>query len=86
MRLPIVCLDQRLRHYLTLFAGCFSQPQYKYFVTILLGLMLCQSGRTLSGLLRQVNNNITEDRPLSSDNLWGYIPAFRVTEYSGQQL
>jgi hypothetical protein len=30
--------------------------------------------------------NITEDRPLSSDNLWGYIPAFRVTEYSGQQL
>ena len=59
MRLPIVCLDQRLRHYLTLFAGCFSQPQYKYFVTILLGLMLCQSGRTLSGLLRQVNSNIS---------------------------
>jgi SRSO17 transposase len=59
MRLPIVCLDQRLRQYLTLFAGCFSQPQYKYFVTILLGLMLCQSGRTLSGLLRQVNSNIT---------------------------
>jgi SRSO17 transposase len=59
MRLPIVCLDQRLRQYLTLFAGCFSQPQYKYFVTILLGLMLCQSGRTLSGLLRQVNSNIS---------------------------
>jgi SRSO17 transposase len=56
MRLPIVCLDQRLRQYLALFAGCFSQPQYKYFVTILLGLMLCQSGRTLSGLLRQVDS------------------------------
>jgi hypothetical protein len=57
MRLPIVCLDQRLRHYLSLFAGCFSRPQYQYFVTILLGLMLCQNGRTLSGLLRQVNSN-----------------------------
>jgi SRSO17 transposase len=48
-----------LRHYLTLFAGCFSQPQYKYFVTILLGLMLCPSGRTLSGLLRQVQSRVS---------------------------
>ncbi len=56
MRLPIVCLDQHLRQYLTLFSDCFSRPQYKYFVTILLGLMLCQSGRTMSGLLRQVNS------------------------------
>lgn len=59
MRLPIVCLDQRFRQYLALFAGCFSQPQYKYFVTILLGLMLCQSSRTLSGLLRQVNSGVS---------------------------
>jgi SRSO17 transposase len=48
-----------LRQYLSQFAGCFSQPQYKYFVTILLGLMLCQSGRTLSGLLRQVDSGVS---------------------------
>ena len=59
MRLPIVCLDQRLRQYLTLFSGCFSRPQYKYFVTILLGLMRCQSGRTLSGLLQVVNSGVS---------------------------
>ena len=59
MRLPIVCLDQRLRQYLSLFSGCFSLPQNKYFVTILLGLMLCQGGRTLSGLLKVVNSGIS---------------------------
>lgn len=59
MRLPIVCLDQRLRQYLALFSGCFSRPQYKYFVTILLGLMLCQSGRSLSGLLGAVNSGVS---------------------------
>lgn len=59
MRLPIVCLDPHLRQFLSQFAGCFSQPQYKYFVTILLGLMLCQSGQTLSGLLQQVNSGVS---------------------------
>jgi len=59
MRLPIVCLDPRLRQFLSQFAGCFSRPQYKYFVTMLLGLMLCQSGRTLSGLLQQVNSRVS---------------------------
>ena len=59
MRMPIVCLDQNLRHYLVRFRGCFSQPQYKYFVIILLGLMLCQSSRTMSGILRQVSNDVT---------------------------
>jgi hypothetical protein len=59
MRLPIVCLDQRLRQYLTLFSGCFSRPQYNYFVTILLGLMLCQSGRSLTGLLAAVNSGVS---------------------------
>lgn len=56
MRLPIVCLDPHLRHYLALFQDTFSKPQYKYFVIILLGLMLCQSSnQTLSGLLQQVS-------------------------------
>lgn len=59
MRLPIVCLDPRFRQFLSQFAGCFSQPQYKYFVTILLGLMLCQSGRTRSGLLGRVDSGVS---------------------------
>lgn len=59
MRLPIACLDQRLRCYLDSFRDCFSQPQYKYFVTILLGLMLCQSSQTLSGLLESVNSGVS---------------------------
>ena len=59
MRLPIVCLDEKLHHYLSLFRGCFSRPQYKYFVTILLGLMLCQSNQTMSGLLKQVSRGVS---------------------------
>ncbi len=42
MRLPSICLDDQLAKYLEQFRACFSQPQYKYFVTILLGLLLCQ--------------------------------------------
>jgi SRSO17 transposase len=59
MRMPIVCLDASLRHFLGTYRDCFSQPQYKYFVIILLGLMLCQGTRTLSGLLRQVAGGVT---------------------------
>jgi hypothetical protein len=59
MRLPSICLDERLAKYLQQFRDCFSQPQYKYFVTILLGLLLCQSGHTLSGVLRQVAAEVT---------------------------
>ena len=59
MRIPIICLDTHLDQFLRCFRPCFSQPQYKYFVTILLGLMLCQSGRTLSGILRQVGAQVS---------------------------
>jgi hypothetical protein len=54
MSVPIICLDARLRQFCETFRGCFSKPQYKYLVTVLLALMLCQEPRTLSGLLRQV--------------------------------
>lgn len=54
MRLPIICLEPRFRQYLQRFRHCFGKPQYKYFVTILLGLMLCQEASTLSGVLGQV--------------------------------
>jgi hypothetical protein len=59
MRLPSICLDDQLAKYLEQFRSCFSKPQYKYFVTILLGLLLCQSGFTLSGILRQVSGDRT---------------------------
>lgn len=59
MRMPVVCLVECLRHFLGTYRDCFSQPQYKYFVIILLGLMLCQGTRTLSGLLRQVEGGAT---------------------------
>ena len=59
MRLPSICLDNQFAKYLEQFRSCFSKPQYKYFVTILLGLLLCQSGFTLTGILRQVSQDVT---------------------------
>jgi hypothetical protein len=54
MSVPIICLDARLRQFCETFRRCFSQPQFKYLVTVLLALMLCQETHTLTGLLRQV--------------------------------
>ncbi len=54
MPIPIVCLDARVRQWDSTFAACFSKPQYQHFVTVLLGLLLCQEARTLTGLRRQI--------------------------------
>lgn len=54
MRVPIVCLEPRLRQFVRAFGPCFSLPQHRYFVTVLLALLLCQARRTLTGLRRQV--------------------------------
>jgi hypothetical protein len=54
MRVPIVCVDARVRQYAQTFADCFSRPQYKHFVIVLVGLLLCRGTRTLSGLLNSV--------------------------------
>lgn len=54
MPTPIVCLDFRLRQFVTTFRTCFTRPQWRYFVIVLLALMQCQEQRTLSGLGRQV--------------------------------
>src|SRR6185312_13550563 len=53
MPIPIVCLDARLRQWTQTFRICLSKPQYQHFVTVLFGFILCQEGRTLSGLARQ---------------------------------
>ena len=54
MPIPIVCLDARLRQWTAAFRGCLSKPQYQHFVIVLLGFLLCQEGRTLSGLARSI--------------------------------
>lgn len=54
MPMPIICLDEALQHFAQQFRGLLCKPQYQYFVTVLLGLMLCEGARTLRGLLRQI--------------------------------
>lgn len=51
---PIICLDEEVRHFAQRFRAVFSQPQYQYFVTVLLGLLECEGRRTLSGILSKV--------------------------------
>ena len=58
MPVPIICLDEDVRYFAERFREGFSKPQYQHFVTVLLGLMLCEGTRTLSGLLQQI-----ADRP-----------------------
>jgi DDE superfamily endonuclease len=54
MPIPIVCLDARIRQWTEQFRPCLSKPQYQHLVTVLLGFILCQEGRTLSGLARPI--------------------------------
>jgi hypothetical protein len=54
MAQPIIIQDATLRNYLQPFRAVFSVPQWKYFVTVLMGLIHCQASRTLSGMLREV--------------------------------
>lgn len=54
MPLPIICANQALCQFAAAFAKHFSKPQQKYFVTVLLALLLCQERRTLTALLRRI--------------------------------
>lgn len=49
---PIICLSAALRQFAEAFRDLFTQPQWKYFVTVLLALSECQERRTLSALRR----------------------------------
>lgn len=51
---PIVCQDARLGQLAASFAGCFSAPQRRHVVTVLLALLLGRATRPLAGLPRQV--------------------------------
>lgn len=56
---PIVCLSKQLRQYLENFRPCFSKRQWKYFVTVLLGLTECEGRMTMTGILRVVGERIS---------------------------
>ena len=56
---PIVCLSEQLCQYLEAIRYCFSKRQWKYFVTILLGLIECEEQKTMMGLLRVVGERIS---------------------------
>jgi hypothetical protein len=54
MPVPIICANQALCQFAAAFAERLSKPQRKYFVTVLLALLLCQERRTLTALLRRI--------------------------------
>jgi hypothetical protein len=56
---PVHIRDVRLTQYLRVFSSAFSLPQWKYFVTVLLGLLHCDERRSLSALLRHVVVGVT---------------------------
>ncbi len=71
---PIVCQDERLRQYLQTFQALFSRPQYKHFVTVLMGLLLGESGHTLSHLHRAVSgkNSLSSLSRFLSEAPWDH--------------
>jgi len=56
---PIVCLSEQLCQFLEAFRPCFRKRQWKYFVTILLGMIECEERKTMTGLLRVVGERIS---------------------------
>jgi hypothetical protein len=50
----IINQDATLRNCLEAFRSKFSALQWKFFETILMGLLHCDGSKTLSGMLRQV--------------------------------
>lgn len=56
---PIICLSAALRQFAEAFRPCFSKRQWKYFVTVLLGLVECEQRRTLRGLLAGVGEKVS---------------------------
>jgi hypothetical protein len=74
---PVHIQDARLAQYLQLFSPVFSLPQWKYFVTVLLGLLHCDERRTLSALLRHVAVSMT---------IFGLCSFLRVAPWSVDEL
>lgn len=51
---PIIIQESTLRNYLGNFREVIRPAQWKYFETVLMGLIHCEASRTLSGILRAV--------------------------------
>ena len=56
---PIVCLSEQLRQFMEIFRSCLSQRHWKYFVSVVLGLVECEERKTLSGLLRMLGEQVS---------------------------
>ncbi len=54
MPVPIICLETTLSQYAEAFRQVFTVPQFRHFVTVLLGFSLTPERRTLTGLLSRV--------------------------------
>jgi hypothetical protein len=54
MPVPIICLEKALSQYAETFRLVFTLPQFRHFVTVLLGFILTPERRTLTGLLSRV--------------------------------
>jgi hypothetical protein len=72
---PIVCLSEQLRQYLEIFRPCFSKRQWKYFVTVLLGLIECEERKTMTGILRVVGERISLSGLSRFLSRWPWSPA-----------
>lgn len=59
MAQPIIIQEGIFCKYLTALQGAMRPSQWKYFVTVQMGLVHCQASRTLSGLLRSVATWVT---------------------------
>lgn len=54
MAQPVIVQDATLRQFARAVGAAFSLPQWKCFVTVLVGLLHCDAAHTLSGILRHV--------------------------------
>lgn len=59
MAQPIIIQEGIFCNYLAALQGAIRPSQWKYFVTVQMGLVHCQASRTLSGLLRSVATWVT---------------------------
>lgn len=71
---PIVCLSEDLHQFLEMFRGCFSRRQWKYFVTVLLGLIECEGRSTLKGFLQCVGEEISHSGLSRFLGRWSWSP------------
>jgi len=51
---PVIVQEPSLHPFSAALVRVFRLPPWKYFVTVLVGLLHCDDSRTLSGVLRQV--------------------------------